>query len=437
MTPRAAPPAWSARRPILLGFVALAVLVGGFGTWTVTSRISGAVIAPGAIEVEQNRQVVQHPDGGVVDEISVREGDLVAAGDVLIRLDPTLLNSERTIVEGQLFEIMARSARLEAERDGADRVRFDDELMALAETRADLRALMDSQSQLFATRRDTLASELTQLEKRIGQTRNQIDGITAQAAALERQLELVREELEGQQALLEKGLTQATRVLALQRDEAGILGTIGELAASRAEYEGRITEIEIEILKRPAERREEAITELREIQFRALELAEKRRTLSERLDRLDLRAPVAGVVLGMQIFAKRSVIRPAEPVLFLVPQDRPLLIAARVDPIDIDEVFVGQKVILRFAAFDARTTPELIGQVMKLSADALTDEAGDRPYYRAEIRLADGEAAKLPEGLALVPGMPVDAFIRTAERSPLAYLIKPLADYFNKAFRES
>jgi HlyD family secretion protein len=428
---------WSARRQVALGLFALALLVGGFGTWTVTTSISGAVIAPGAIEVEQNRQVVQHPDGGVVASIAVREGDAVAAGDILIRLDPALLKSEQTIVEGQLFEIMARSARLEAERDGADAVQFDAELGALAETRADVRALMEGQEQLFAARRGTLASEISQLEKRIGQIRSQIEGISAQQAALEQQLALVREELEQQRSLLEKGLTQASRVLALQRDEAGIQGTLGELTAARAESEGRITEIEIEILKLPAQRREEAITELRDIQFRALELAENRRALSERLDRLDIRAPVAGIVLGMQVFAERAVVQAAEPVLFLVPQDRPLLIAAQVDTVDIDEVFVGQIVVLRFAAFDARTTPELFGQVMKLSADAFTDETSGRSYYRAEIRLAEGEAEKLPEGLALVPGMPVEAFIRTADRSPLAYLIKPLADYFKKAFRES
>jgi len=225
--------------------------------------------------------------------------------------------------------------------------------------------------------------------------------------------------------------------LNLQREEARLSGTVGELKAQRAQAEGRITEIDIEILKLGTQRREEAITRLRDLQFQELELAEQRRSLIERLSRLDIRAPVSGIVYGLQVFAKRSVIRPADPVLFLVPQDKPLVIMAQVEPIHIDEIFVNQDVTLRFSALDSRTTPELFGRVVQISADAFQDENTAFSYYRAEIELNEGEMTRLPDGTILIPGMPVEAYIQTADRTPLAYLIKPLADYFAKAFRES
>ncbi|MEL6690256.1 MAG: HlyD family efflux transporter periplasmic adaptor subunit, partial [Pseudomonadota bacterium] len=205
---------------------------------------------------------------------------------------------------------------------------------------------------------------------------------------------------------------------------------------ARAQSEGRMTEIEIEIIKLGSDRREEAITLLRDIQFRELELTERRQTLLERLNRLDITAPVSGVVYGLSVFAERSVVRPAEPVLFIVPQDRPLVIAAQVNPINIDQVFVGQNVTLRFSALDQRTTPELEGEVVQLSADAFQDEATQQSFYRAEIILSEGQIARLPEGSTLIPGMPVESFIRTEDRTPIAYLVKPVADYFSRAFRE-
>ncbi len=427
---------WSPRTPLIIGFLAILLLVGGFGTWSVMANISGAVVASGQIEVDQNRQVVQHPDGGVIAEINVQEGDLVGEGDILIRLDPTNLTSELVVVEGQLFELMARRGRLEAERDGAEAITFDPELIKAAESSNDARTLMQGQQRLFKARQDSMAQEIAQMQKQRNQISDQIGGITAQQTALETQLELINEELENQQTLLDRGLAQASRVLSLQREDARLRGTMGELAATKAQAESRITEIDIEVLKYGTKRREEAITRLRDLQFRELELTEKRSALKERLSRLDIRAPLAGVVYGMQFFAPRSVIRPADPVLYLVPQDRPLVIAAKVQTINIDQIFVGQEVILRFPAFDSRTTPELLGRVVKVSADAFTDERTGISYYRAEIVLLEGETEKLPQGATLIPGMPVQAFIRTNDRTPLAYLIKPFADYFAKAFRE-
>lgn len=432
------PPAgsrWSARSALVLGLVGMLLLVGGFGLWSVTSRIAGAVVAPGQVEVEQHRQVVQHPEGGVVEEIAVREGQLVQAGGLLIQLDGTLLRTELAIVEGQYFEILARRGRLEAERADLPSITFPQELTDLASSRPDVAALIEGQTRLFQSRLDTLRQSTDQLDQQAEQVRNQIEGIDAQMTALRTQRELIQEELTDQQTLLDRGLAQASRVLGLEREAARLDGQLGETQAMRAQGETRVTEIDITKLKEAAERRETAETELRDLGYRELELAERRRSLIEQISRLDIRAPVSGIVHQLQVTTPRAVIRPADSVLFLVPQDRPLVIAARVSPMNIDEVSVGQDVTLRFSAFSSRTTPEIHGTLARVSADAVTDEATQMQYYRAEVTIPPAEREKLGN-LSLIPGMPVEVYVQTGERSPLAYLMKPLTDYFVRAFRE-
>ena len=426
----------SARTSVIVGSVTAAVLVLGFGVWSVASEIAGAVVASGQIEVSQNRQVVQHPDGGVVAEIAVKEAQPVKAGDLLIRLDGALVKSELAIVEGQLFEVMARSARLEAERNDAPAPEFSGELAELAQTRPEVADLIEGQRSLFTARRESVLKQSEQLQKRAAQIGSQIEGVDAQVAALSQQLDLIEQELTDQRTLLEKGLAQSSRVLALEREASRLQGSVGELQASRAQAEGRATEVELEVLRLAAVRREEANTQLRDIGARVLELAERRRSLTEQIARLEIRAPVSGTVLGLAVSTPQSVIRPAEPLLYLIPQDRPLIITAQVQTIDVDQVFVGQKVRLMFPAFSARTTPELNGHVVTVSADVLVDERAQMAYYKAEIALDPGEIDRL-EGLTLIPGMPVETFIQTGARSPMAYLLKPFTDYFAAAFRES
>lgn len=429
--------AFPTRGPMILGVITLIILLGGFGYWAATTNISGAIIASGQIEVDQNRQIVQHPDGGVVADIMVDEGDTVVEGTPLIRLDDTLLKSELSIIEGQLFEMMARRARLDAERDLSQIITYEPELLERVKLDKEVSDLVDGQNRLFSARGDSIARESEQLGKRRDQIADQIIGIDAQQTALREQVALIEEELTDQQSLLDRGLAQASRVLSLRRERSRLSGTVGELTSQKAQAEGRITETDIEILKLETRRREEAITQLRDLGFRERELAEQRRALVERLSRLEIRAPVSGIVYGLQVFAPRSVIRPADPVLYIVPQDRPLVIAAKVEPIHIDKLYINQEVSLRFSSLDQRQTPELFGTVVQISADSFTDEANRFSYYRAEIVLSEGEMDRLPENTVLIPGMPVEAFIRTEDRTPLAYLVKPMADYFSKAFRES
>ncbi|MFT4014897.1 MAG: HlyD family type I secretion periplasmic adaptor subunit [Paracoccus sp. (in: a-proteobacteria)] len=429
-------PEWSARGGIILGLVALALLVGGFGLWSVTARIAGAVVASGQVEVEQKRQVVQHPDGGVVAEILVRDGETVDAGQILIRLDGAMLQTERAIVEGQYFELQARRGRLEAERADRKQIEFPQELVQLSGQRPDLKDLMAGQQSLFVARLDTLAQSLGQLGKQAEQVRSQIGGIDAQTVALQQQRDFIAQELRDQRKLLDKGLAQAPRVLALEREAARLDGLLGEVTAQHAQAQTQLAQIDLSRLEKSAAYREQAETELRDLGYRELELAERRRSLTEQISRLEIRAPVAGVVQELQVTTPRSVIRAAEPILYIIPQDRPLVVTAKLATINVDEVHPGQEVVLRFAAFSSRTTPEIDGLLTRISADTLVDPHTQVPYYRADVTIPPEQLAKLKD-LALVPGMPVEVYIQTGERSPFAYLVKPLSDYFTRAFRES
>jgi HlyD family secretion protein len=429
-------PRWPMRRHLALGAAALCLLVFGLGGWSAFARISGAVIAHGTVEVEGNRQVVQHPTGGVVAAILARDGDEVEAGAVLLRFEDDKLRSALAVVEGQYFEIVARKNRLAAERDGLDTVAFDAELIARAEALPETAVLLAAQAQQFEAHRRARDEEVSALRERMVQIGSQIEGMQAQRLAAERQAELLAREIAAQEALYSQGLTRQTLLLAPQRELAGLEGLQGQIAAGAAEAGARIAEIEIEIVRLGTELRRAAIAELRDLEFREIELRERRKALQDDLERLELRAPASGIVYGSIADTLRAVVRPAEPVMFIVPKSVPLIVRARIAPHEVDAVRPGQRATLRFSAFSSRATPEAEGDVAAVSADALRDERTGEQYYRVDIRLDDGALAALG-GRQLLPGMPVEAFIRTEERSPISYFVKPLADYFNRAFRET
>jgi len=425
----------NARRPLWIGGLATLVLVGGLGAWSALTNISGAVVAMGAVKVESERQVIQHPDGGVVGEILAREGDTVAAGDVVLRLDGTFLLLERAIVERQLLEIAARKARLIAERDGAEAI---DESAIERFDNLDpdwVRGQTEGQKSLFDARRTALARELEQIEEQKIQIDNQIEGTMAQVAALETQLELVERNLENKQRLFEQGLLPINDLFEVQRDQAGLQGDIGRLTSQVAENRARISELAVQALRLTNSRREDAITRLRDLQYSEIELEERRLSLNEKLSRLEVRSPSDGVVFGSAVFAVRAVIQPGEPMMYVVPKGQPMQVSVQIDPVHIDQVFPGQPVSLRLNTYDRRTTPELPGEVLRVSPDALQDQVTQMTYYEAIIRPDLSVLADLPD-VELLPGMPVEAYLRTRDRTPLSYLLKPLAVYFDRAFRE-
>ncbi|MBL1434811.1 MAG: HlyD family type I secretion periplasmic adaptor subunit [Rhodobacteraceae bacterium] len=427
---------WSTTRFVVLGMLALVGLLGGLTYWSATTEIAGAIVTSGQVELESKRQIVQHPQGGVVSEILVSDGDRVEAGETLLRFDSVLTESELAVTEGQLFELLGQKSRLLAERDEVDEILFDPELVDAEKTQPKVSELMQGQSALFAARRTSLSEELLQWDERSRQINNQIVGSQSQLTSLEEQTALLNLELADQQSLLDNGLTQASRVSALKREAASFGGRMGALNAEIAQSRGRLAEIGIERLKLATSLREEAIGALRELQPREIELRQKRLSLLEVLDRLTLRAPRSGVVYGLAVHTTRAVVQPAEPILYIIPQDEPLIIRTQIPTQHIDQIRLGQPATLRFSTFDQRTTPELFATVANISPDVFVDERTGASYYTAELRPNEGELEKLGD-LDILPGMPVESFIKTDDRTPLNYLIKPLANYFNRAFREN
>jgi len=424
----------SARRPIRVGLAASALLVLGFGAWAVTMQLEGAVVAQGHVVVSGERQIVQHPDGGVIAEIVGQEAQRVQKGDLLLRLDGRALRTDLAIVEGQLFELTSRRARLEAEATDQPGITFA--VLADAAALARIAELNKGQLALFETRLQAEREERDQYAKQLAQIDAQVVGLNAQKAALEEQSALTELELADQKSLLAKGLTQSVRVTSLQKDAASLKGQIGALIAQAAQAEQRSAEIALQITRLATARREEAATQLREVLPQENELIARRLDLRERLSRLEIRAPVSGIVMGLQMTTPGAVIRPADLILSIVPQDRPLEIQLQISPLNIDEVHDGQTVRLTFPTFQSRTMPEVWSEVRSLSADAFTDQKSQSSYYRADIDLSP-EALQELGSHNLLPGMPVQAFIQTGNRSPFDYLVKPFEDYFNMAFKES
>ena len=449
---------FAARRPLLLGFLTLLALGGGLFGWGTFATLSGAVIAAGQLEVETRAQVVEHIDGGTVGEIRVRDGDRVEAGEVLIRFDDTQLRSEEAVLRAEHAELVARRNRLEAEFRDAGAIAWEAPLAALAERDATVRAILDGQQRLFEARRTSRAGQAAQLRQRIGQMRKQIVGLEAQQEATRRQSGFIGQELAAERSLAERGLTDLPRLLALEREAARLDGQAGDIAARIAETKGRIAEVEVQILQIDAQRIEDAEGRAREVQARENQVRERLAGVRSRLGRLEVRAPVAGEVVGMQVFALHEVVRPGEPILRLVPAHAGLVVLARLQPIYVDQVHAGQAVVLRFSAFPSRTTPRFTGRIVRVSADAVRDERTGLAWYEVEAAIGDALEAETDwlrglfprlsepvaqdaspgrrQDLALTPGMPVEVHIRTGERSPLSYLAKPLTDYFSRSLRE-
>ena len=437
VAPQPARPPWAFRAPLLTGGAALVLLLLGLGTWAASVPIAGAIVASGRVEVSESRQVVQHPDGGVVSEIRVREGDIVAQGDVLIRLDGEELSTERAATERRLFHLRLRMARLRAERDGAATPDFPPEERPEGRSGVphEASAQIAEERRLFLARVEQGRQEDVLLARQIEQIRSRIAGIDAQLDAIARQIDLIDDELAGQSVLLAEGLARQATVLGLGRERARLEGMRGELVAERAGAESRREELALQISAGRVRRHEAAARELRDLVPEEQTLEERLRILSERIARLDLRAPAAGVVLAMTVTTPRAVVRAADPVLYLVPSDRPLRIGVQISPADVDEIFPGQPVALLAPTLSGRSAPYLSGHVALVSADAFTDPDTHSSYFRVEVALDPGEEARLGER-ALAPGMPVEVFIRTGAHTPLAWLTGPFVDYFRHALRE-
>lgn len=429
---------FSARRSIRLhliaGLVLVAILAGGVGGWATQTEISGAVIAPGTLVVYSNVKKVQHPTGGVVGELNVRDGDHVKTGDILLRLDDTQTRANLAIVTKALDELAARQARDIAERDGAAAIEFPDALLARKAQDPAVARLMDGEERLFTIRRLAREGQKAQLRERIGQIREEIQGLGQQAEAKAAEIVLVQKELSGVRELFAKSLVQLPRLTALERDAARAGGERGQLIAQMAQAKGKVTETELQILQVDQDLRSEVSKDMAEIRAKNSELEEKRVAAQDQLNRIDLRAPQDGIVHQLTVHTVGGVVTPSEPVMLIVPEADALMVEARVQPQDIDHVRPGLRAGLRFTAFNQRTTPELNGEVQLVSADTSQDQKTGASYYTARIAIPEDEITRL-HGLHLIPGMPVETFINTGDRTVMSYLVKPMTDQINRAFR--
>lgn len=434
MTQTPAPPVQgSIRRHLVAGLAAVFLLVGGIGGWAATTELAGAVIAPGTLVVESDVKKVQHPTGGVVAELNVREGDSVVAGEVLVRLDETVTRANLAIVVNSLRQLEARQARLEAERDGAQDIAFPESLLAL-KSDAEVERLMAGERTLFELRRTAREGQKAQLAERVAQLAEETEGLTSQIKAKGREIELIEGELEGVRDLREKDLVPVQRLNALEREAARLEGERGQLVAATAQAKGKVSEIELQVIQIDQDLRSEVAAELRDIQAKMAELAERKVAAEDELRRIDIRAPQDGRVHQLAVHTVGGVAGPGEVLMLIVPVADALAIEVRIAPQDIDQVQLDQPALLRFSAFNQRTTPEVNGVVTRISADLSLDERTGLSYYTGRIALAEGEYARLGQ-INLAPGMPVEAFIQTGERSVLSYLTKPLTDNIMRSFR--
>jgi HlyD family secretion protein len=424
----------SIRFHILLAGTGLLALVVGLGGLAVGTELAGAVVASGAVVVDTHVKKVQHPTGGVVGEINVRDGSRVQTGDVLIRLDQTVARANLAMITKSLDELAARRARLEAELDGMSGVTFP---VSLTSRSADpeVAAILQGERKHFDSRRESRTGQKSQLLERIAQLREQIDGTTLQASAKADEIKLIASELVGVQELFNKNLVPITRVTQLKREEVRLRGEQGSLIAGVAQAKGRISETELQIIQIDQDLRSEVSKEVREVQAKEAELVERRIAAEDQLKRIDIRAPQDGVVHQLAVHTVGGVVAPGDPLMLVVPESDDLSVEVKVSPQDIDQVRLGQNTVLRLSAFNQRTTPELKGSVNLVAADLVTDQRSGLQYYPVRVALPVTERHRLGD-LKLVPGMPVESFIQTGSRTVFSYLTKPLADHMMRAFRQ-
>jgi HlyD family secretion protein len=424
----------SIRLHLIVGLVVVLVVAGGFGGWASTVPISGALIAPGSVVVDSNVKKVQHPTGGVVGEVRVRDGDLVKTGDIVVRLDETVVKASLAIVVKTLNGLYARAARLEAEQQGRDKIVFPKVLTDQADD-PDVRDVIASEAKLFEVRVNGRTGQKAQLRERVTQLNEEIDGLQAQEVAKDKEIALVEKELVGVRQLYDQHLVQLTRLTTLERDAARLAGERAQYIASRAQAKGKITETELQIIQVDKDMLAEVSKDLRETNDKIGEFVERKVTAEDQLRRVDIRAPQDGMVLQSTVHTVGGVITAGDAIMMIVPLADALSVEAKVNPQDIDKLQIGQKTLLRLSAFNQRTTPEINGLVTRISADVTTDQRTGQSFYTIRVSMPPEEIARLGD-VKVIPGMPVEAFVQTGDRTMLSYLMKPLSDQFMRSFRE-
>jgi HlyD family secretion protein len=427
-------PLRSIRKNLTAGFAIILIFGGGLGTLSATTEISGAVISAGTLVVDSSVKKVQHPVGGVVAELKVRNGDRIKAGDLLVRLDATMARANLAVLSKSLDELAARQARLESERDGSERLQLSQQLLGRTAD-PEVASIVQAEQKLFELRRVARIGQKAQMTERMVQLQEEIRGLEAQAKAKSQEMALIERELEGVRELRAKGLVPLARLTTLEREASRLGGERSQLIASVARARAKIAETELQSMQIDQDLRSEVAKELRDIQAKSAELSERKIAAEDQLRRIDIRAPADGVIHQLTIHTIGGVIANGETLMIIVPDADRLVIEAKVSPQEIDQVRIGQSAIVRFSSLNQHTTPEITSSVTVVSADLVIDQRTAQSYYTVRMGLTDHELAKLGD-VKLVPGMPVEAYVQTSARTMLSYLTKPLHDQIERAFRE-
>lgn len=425
----------SLNRHIAVGLLLILILVGGVGGWAAVGEISGAVIAPGIIVVETKAKRVQHQEGGIIKEIRVQAGDLVKAGDLVVKLDDTVVQANLSMIMSELGELEAQEVRLIAERDGHAQMHYPSELMDRGKQEPAIAGSLSDQRALREARGSAIQGRKAQLNEQIAQLEDHIRGLAVQRSAKTESIQLINERLKALEPLLLKGLVLATEVTILKRDRAELVGDRGGLVSQIAQAHETISERRLHIIQIEDEFRSAVLEDLQVVRARIAQLHEEQIAALDKLRRVEIRAPRTGYIHQLNVHTVGGVVGAGETLMLIVPREDVLIVEAQLQPTDVDQVQAGQAAIIRLPAFNQRTTPELTAHVTTISADLTRDEVTGTNYYLAQLLIGERELTKL-EDKKLVPGMPIEAFIQTGKRTILSYLVKPMTDHIAHAFKE-
>ena len=416
-----------------IGMAVLLGTVGILGTWSYLAPIDSAASASGFVTVKSHSKTVQHLDGGIVKELIAKDGDIVNEGDILLTLDGSEIKAQLEILRGQQITFAAQVARLTAERDRLGLVNYPKEVQNLSDAR--VVEAQQSENQIFNARKNAHEGEVSVLNQRISQLNSRIQGLQGQKTSKQELKASYSEEAKDLRELLAEGFADKQRLRDLERSLSASTGEIASLSSEIASSEMQIGETRLQILQIQKQFQEEVANKLSEVQAQLYDINQRLTATIDKVNRIQIKAPSAGRVMGLSIHNVGGVITPGRPILDIVPQGEELIIDARVSPMDIDRVHVGLVAEVRFSAFKQALTPKMMGKLTILSADKLTDERTGAPYYSAKIELTPDSYVKLGN-MELLPGMPADVLINTGERTVFEYLMQPITNAFARAFIE-
>ncbi len=419
------------------GCLLAGLLIGGIGGWATFASLQSAVIAPGTVVVQSNKQQVQHQDGGIIAKINVKEGDHVSVGQILFRLDGAQLNAEQAATSKRITELEIRKHRLVAERDNAvklpeiplNSIAVDDELLAHA------KSVQDVQLKRFEKRKMVLEGRKKQLKERIIQLGQEVDGLEHIIKSKTKQLTILDKEIKALKRLKKRDLVPMSRFNTMEREKLSVKGEIGRLQADIAQARGKIAETKLQLLEQDDNFEAEALKELETVDGELAQLIEKRTAIEDKLKRLDIRSPSAGRIHELAVHTVGGVIRSGDTLLSVIPEKDKLVIDARIPPHQRDRVSSEMIARIRFTAFNTRNTPELLGKVTWVSPDQSMVAETQEPFFKIRVMLNENEEKRLNDK-KIKPGMPAEVMITSHERTVISYLIKPFSDQLNRAFRE-